>query len=56
MPWSFVIDGVSVLFLIVSITGLILWSSLRGRAQHGLAVLTAGLGFALVVYFLWVPR
>src|ERR1035438_9124142 len=42
-PWSFVIDGVSILFVIVSITGLILWSSLRGRAQHGFAVLISGL-------------
>jgi hypothetical protein len=56
LPWSFVIDGVSVLFVLVSITGLVLWSSLRGRAQHGVAVLAAGLAFGLVVYFLWVPR
>jgi hypothetical protein len=56
MAWSFVIDGVSVLFVFVSITGLILWSSLRGRAQHGLAVLAAGLAFGFAVYFLWVPR
>jgi hypothetical protein len=54
--WSFVIDGVSVLFVIVSITGLILWSSLRSRAQHGLAVLLLGLAVGLAVYFAWVPR
>ena len=54
--WSFVIDAVSILFVIVSATGLILWSSLRGRARHGLAVLMLGLVGSVVVYFLWVPR
>lgn len=56
LPWSVVIDGVSILFVIVSITGLILWSSLRGRAQHGFAVLMIGLIVSLAVYFVWVPR
>lgn len=56
LPWSFIIDGVSILFVIVSITGLILWSSLRGRAQHGFAVLLLGTAVSLVVYFAWVPR
>ncbi len=56
LPWSFVIDGVSMLFLFVSITGLILWSSLRSRAQYGIAVLLLGLAIGLVVYFAWVPR
>lgn len=37
LAWSAVIDGVSILFVMVAITGLILWSSLRSRAQHGLA-------------------
>jgi hypothetical protein len=35
---------------------LILWSSLRGRAQHGFAVLMLGLALGIVVYFVWVPR
>ena len=56
VPWSFIVDGVSVVFVIISITGLILWSSLRGRAQHGLAVLAVGLAVGLAVYFVWVPR
>lgn len=54
--WSLVIDGVSILFTIVSITGLILWSSLRGRAQHGLIVLVIGTAIGVVVYLYWVPR
>jgi len=54
--WSLVVDIVSILFVIVSATGLILWSSLRGRAQHGLAVLLLGLTLSVVIYFLWVPR
>ena len=54
--WSFVIDGVSILFVIVSITGLMLWTSLRSRAQYGIAVLLLGAAVGLVVYFMWVPR
>ncbi|MFO0970027.1 MAG: PepSY-associated TM helix domain-containing protein [Gemmataceae bacterium] len=54
--WSFVIDGTSILFVIVSITGLILWSSLKSRAQHGLAILLTGLALTLAVYFASVPR
>ena len=55
-PWSLVVDVVAGLFVIVSATGLILWSSLRGRAQHGIAVLLLGLALSVAVYFLWVPR
>jgi hypothetical protein len=54
--WSFVIDAISILFVVVGITGLILWSSLRARAQHGFAVLMLGLAISLLVYFAWVPR
>jgi hypothetical protein len=54
--WSLLIDGVSILFVIVSITGLILWTSLRARAQHGLAVMALGLAMALAIYFCYVPR
>ena len=56
LPWSFVIDAVSVLFVVVSATGLILWSSLRSRAQLGLVVMMAGLAIGLAVYLVWVPR
>lgn len=49
-------DGVAGLFVIVSITGLILWSSLKGRAQHGLAVLLVGVAICAAIYFVWVPR
>jgi hypothetical protein len=55
-PWSLVVDVVAGLFVIVSATGLILWSSLRGRAQHGIVVLLLGLALSVAVYFLWVPR
>ena len=38
------------------ITGLNPWSSLRGRAQKGLAVLALGATVSLIVYFASVPR
>jgi uncharacterized protein len=53
--WGVIIDGVSVVLLIISATGLILWSSLRGRAQHGLAVMAIGLAVSLGIYFFCVP-
>lgn len=56
LPWSFVIDAVSILFVIVSITGLILWSSLRSRAQFGMAVLALGVVIGFAVYLVCVPR
>jgi len=54
--WAFVIDGVSILFVIISITGLILWSSLKSRAQHGLAVLLLGTAIGFAIYLIYVPR
>jgi hypothetical protein len=56
LPWSFAIDAVSVLLVAISITGLILWSSLRGRAQHGLAVLASGAAVGFAIYFVSAPR
>ena len=53
--WGLLIDGVCVLLLVVSVTGLILWSSLRNRAQHGLAVMLLGLAAGLGIYYVFVP-
>jgi uncharacterized protein len=55
VPWSILIDGVSILFVFISTTGLILWSSLRSRAQYGIAVLVVGAALSVAVYFVWVP-
>ena len=54
--WSLIIDGVAILFVVVSITGLILWSSLKSRAQNGGRLLLVGLAVGLGVYFAFVPR
>ncbi len=53
--WSLLIDAVCVMLVVISATGLILWSSLRGRAKHGLAVLIAGTLFGLATYWWGVP-
>jgi len=53
--WGLLIDGVCVLLLVVSATGLVLWSSLRSRGRHGLAVLGLGLAASAGVYYLFVP-
>jgi hypothetical protein len=53
--WGLIIDAVCVLFLVVSATGLVLWSSLRSRGKHGLAVIGFGLLGSVAVYWLFVP-
>lgn len=56
LVWAVVIDGTSVLFVLVSVTGLVLWSSLKSRARYGLVVLALGAAASVVVYFAAVPR
>ncbi len=53
--WGLLIDSVCVLLLIVSITGLILWSSLKSRGHYGTVFILLGAGAAAAVYFLFVP-
>ncbi len=53
--WSLVIDGVCVLLLIISATGLVLWSSLKTRARWGALVMLAGGLVALAIYYWLVP-
>jgi hypothetical protein len=54
-PWALLIDVVAGMFVVVSITGLLLWTSLRSRGRHGLAVIVVGLVASVVVYFVYVP-
>jgi hypothetical protein len=53
--WSLIIDALCIVVLAVSVTGLYMWYTLRGRGHYGIYVL--GLGAALVgaVYLLCVP-
>ena len=54
-PWGLVIDGVSILLLFVSLTGLILWLSLKKRILIGVVALSVGAAALLAVYFVFVP-
>ncbi len=56
MAWSVVIDAIAILMVIVSITGFILWTSLKSRAHYGLWILLAGTAVGFAVYFAYVPR
>lgn len=56
MEWSVIIDALAILMVVVSITGFILWTSLKSRAHYGLWILLAGTVFGFVVYFVYVPR
>jgi hypothetical protein len=53
--WGLVIDGVCVLLLVISATGLVLWSSLRSRGKFGALVFLVGAAASVAVYVLWVP-
>lgn len=53
--WGLLVDGVCVLILIIAVTGLILWSSLRSRGRFGLAVIGLGLCVCVAVYWRLVP-
>jgi hypothetical protein len=53
--WALLIDVVAGLVVVVSVTGLVLWTSLRSRGRHGLLVMTLGLAAGVVVYYLYVP-
>jgi uncharacterized protein len=53
--WAIVIDAVAILLLVISLTGLILWTSLRTRGNHGLTLMGLGALVGVVVYFVFVP-
>jgi hypothetical protein len=40
--WALVIDAVCAVLLVLATTGLILYSSLKGRGRYGLAALVVG--------------
>jgi hypothetical protein len=47
--WSLVIDATCVVLLILAATGLIMWSSLRGRGRFSLLVLVGGTMLSVLV-------
>jgi hypothetical protein len=53
--WIFVIDAVCVLLLVICVTGLILWSSLKSRARYGAVIILLGGVVAAAVYWWFVP-
>lgn len=55
IAWSLIIDGLCFVVLIVGLTGMYLWASLRGRGAYSFLVFLVGTLLGLVVYFLWVP-
>lgn len=53
--WAWVIDITCVFLVIISMTGLVLWSSLKTRGKWGLVSLLLGGLASLAVYYLGVP-
>ena len=53
--WGIVIDGVCILLLFISMSGLVLWSALKSRGKWGVLALTLGLTIGFAVYIAFVP-
>jgi hypothetical protein len=53
--WGVLIDAVCGLLAVVSLTGLILWWSLKSRGRFGAVFILLGAAAAAAVYFLFVP-
>lgn len=53
--WMWVIDVTCVLLVVIALTGLILWWSLKGRGKWGAVVLLLGGVAAFAVYYWKVP-
>ena len=51
--WSFVIDATCVVLVILSATGLIMWSSLKSRGRYGLVVAAIGAALSVAVVLLF---
>lgn len=55
MVWSVVIDGTAVLLVVISLTGLVLWSSLKTRGKAGAILMLLGGVLAFAVYYFFTP-
>lgn len=53
--WALLIDAVCVLLVVISATGLVLWSSLKSRGKWGAALLLFGGAAGWAVYYWLVP-
>lgn len=56
VPWGVAIDLTSILFLLIAVSGLLLWFTLYGRRRLGLYVLSAGLVVSIALIYLASPR
>jgi uncharacterized protein len=55
LVWSVLMDGVCIAVLFMSATGLVMWSSLRGRGKHGLLILFAGFAVTIGTWLFLMP-
>ena len=55
MVWSLVIDGTAIILVMISLTGLVLWSSLKTRGKSGAILLLLGGTLTFVVYYWFTP-
>lgn len=53
--WALLIDIVCVVLVVISATGLVLWSSLKSRGKRGVVLILAGGAAAWAVYYWLVP-
>jgi hypothetical protein len=55
VAWAWVIDATCVLLLVIALTGLVLWWSLKGRGKWGAVALLLGGVATFAVYYWLVP-
>jgi uncharacterized protein len=53
--WSLLLDASCVIMVFLSMTGLVIWSSLKTRRVAGLLALMSGITATVGIYLLWVP-
>lgn len=53
--WTWVIDITCLLMLVISVSGLVLWWSLKGRGKHSTIVLLVGAAIVFGIYYWLVP-
>jgi hypothetical protein len=53
--WSLAVDGLVVMLLVISITGLVLWWSLKGRGHWPALTMVLGTALFVAIYLFCVP-
>jgi hypothetical protein len=48
-PWKLIIDLVAIVYLVIGVTGIIMWWSLKSRGKYGLAIALLGIAASVAI-------